>query len=115
MYRSVWHFTRRILRSNVALSGAAALATWVTHPIAIGGHLVSSLGELLLRFAIAACTVGYGLSFLVYRAFYRHELPIYLNAGLRVSHVLGLSWILHLCVLGTLAAALLIVGSVVGR
>ncbi len=111
LHRCVWHLTKRLMRYNIALSASAALATWMTRPIVVGGGLVSSIGELLARFAIAACTAGCALSFSLYRAFYRHELPIYLNAGFRVTRVLAFSWLLQALVLGILAGALLMAGA----
>jgi hypothetical protein len=97
--RLVFHLTKRILRYDLPLSLAAALALGVPSPVV-----------LAVRFVLIACTAGFLLSLFAYTTLGRRELPVYTVAGGRLVTTAAGALALVVASLSCLLALAMIVG-----
>ena len=85
--RLQWHLLKRLLRYDLPLSAVGALVTWSRSPAAHAWRFLPLATDLAIRFAVVACTAGYGISFLLYRVFYRRELPLFTVCGHHIGSI----------------------------
>ena len=111
----VLHFVKRILRFDIPLSVAGALATWRQRPLSTVDSPAAVITELGLRFVIVACTVGYGLSLLLYAWLGRRELPMYTVRGWHFGRIAGISLVLVSTGLSIMLAAVLLLAGWMGQ
>jgi hypothetical protein len=94
--RVLLHFAWKLLAVNLPASVLAAAflrgvaATAFSQPFVVSAALRDT--------GTAGLTVGFGLSVYVYLLVRRHEIPLYLNHGLRLPVCVAFSYVVHLLV-----------------
>ena len=95
--RLLLHFTRRLAFPNLLVS---FLATGLVQAAgALYRGAAPSAGASLSQFAGTCLTAGFLLSWYLHHLFRRHEVPMYLNYGLRLPAGLAAAYGVHLAVL----------------
>ena len=102
-----FHLLKRILRYDLPLAAVGAFVTWSRSSTSRPQGFAPAAADLGVRFVAVACTAGFGVSFLLYRVFYRRELPLYTVCGHHIGSVALLSLgLLALVLIATLVGML---------